>query len=134
MNGYLQDQHRCVRRAYGGAILGTFMGLFAGASTVVFAHPAGVMHLAQMLKTNKPFRMGALHQFGTSMAFLGMWTSLFQTVRCVGTMQKVDEPVNTGAAVMLSIAPFVRTKLFQRHLPWVLVSVALDIYHRPAAS
>lgn len=134
LSSYIQDQHRCVRRAYGGAILGSVMGIFAGASTVVFAHPAGLMDLGQRLRANPQFRAGAVNQFAKSMGFLAMWTCLFQTVRCIGSVQKVDEPLNTGAAVMLSIAPFVRTKVFQRHLPWVIVSVALDVYHRPAST
>jgi hypothetical protein len=125
----LDQQPKCVKRAYGGFILGSIMGTFAGTATLMFSHPAGIRHVLKLLKGDVYFRQNALVEFGKSLGFLSSWTCLYQTVRCIGHENKAEEPLTTITALAISVAPFLRTRLFQRHLPWVLGSVALDVYH-----
>jgi len=125
----LENQHRCVKRAYAGTVLGVVMGSFAGVASAIQTH--GFSKLTTVVARDVVLRNAVLSQAGQTVGMMTLWSGLFQTIKCIGEEQRLDEEVRYGVAFAGSVGPFLPLKAFRRQLPWVLVLTALDIYHTP---
>ena len=122
-----ENQPRCVRKAYAGAILGTLMGSIAAVTNAVST--VGVNQLVKVFTQDITSRNLLMRQSGQSILFIGLWSTLYQTARCVADESNLEEPTSTLTAFATSVAPFLPLRVFRRQVPWVIGMTILDVYH-----
>ena len=123
----VEGQHRCLKKAYAGTVLGVVMGGFASVANAFQAHGT---KLPSVLANDPIARQTTSKRTIATMGALGIWSGVYQTTRCVLDDRGVTEPENTLLSTGVSVSPFLAVRALKGELPWVLILLAMDVYHR----
>ena len=122
----LEGQHRCVKRAYAGTILGVVMGGFASVGNVLVAHGTNTLNV---LSRDSGVRKATFHRSIRSVGAMTVFSGLLQTTKCLLDERKVQEPEYTAALVTVCFAPWLPIAAIRAEMPWMLVLFGMDFYH-----
>ena len=125
----VEGSPRCVKRAYAGTVLGVVMGGFASFANAIQAHGT---KLPSLIMRDAIVRRSVGERSLRTMGIIGVWSGVYQTTRCVLDERGVTDPENTVLSAGVSVSPLLAIGAIRTEVPWVLILIGLDIYHRPA--